>query len=431
MRYLFNAVTDPRRATRILPYLLKLGRIEKNPGDMAYERAVMNTLATDPDVQFLLTGYYYRRNGFPVRMSDEANGTCKAFVCPLADAFHPDWIWFVRALTDLVRRLKIPCVVPCVGARTESGIENEALNEAVRSFVSAVLDKSDCLGVRGETTARYLETLGFVRGRHFDVLGCPSLYTFGEKLDVRPFAGFGKCAFTMNHRADPAGWSFIDRCASLFGRSTYVSQNDTEFYHFMLSRGRWFTERGALRDHYLERYAAEGRMRYFLNHRPWLDFLSGMDFTVGHRIHGALLSILAGTPAAVVPFESRTEELARLHGVPLLLPIEGESETGLRDRIEGLDFSTILARQRENFPRYLAFFGRNGLKTVFDAGTPARPDFPLERMQPATFPDDSLLPWSMNPAPFRWISDAAILAKGLQRRAIGRFRACRRPKEQI
>jgi hypothetical protein len=425
MRYLFNAITDPRKATRILPFLLKFGRIEKNPGDMAYERAVMNTLATDSNVDFLLTGYYYARNGFPPRLAAEANETCKAFVCPLADAFNSDWIWFVRNLTDLVKRLGIPCVVPCVGARSEDANENAELAGAVRAFVSAVLDKSACIGVRGETTARFVEKLGFVRGRHFEVLGCPSLYTYGEKLEVRPFAGFGSCAFTMNHRADAAGWSFIDRCAALFRASTYVSQNDTEFYHFMLSDGGWFRGRNILRDEFQAKYAAENRMRFFLNHRPWLDFLSGMDLTVGHRIHGALLSVLAGTPAAVVPFESRTEELARFHGVPLLLPIEGESEAGLRRRIEALDFSQLAVRQTDNFRRYVEFLHRNGLKTVFDAGTPALADFPLERAAPASFPDDDIRAWRFNPAPFRRISAAAILAKGAQRRLSARIRACR------
>lgn len=426
MRFLFNAVTDPRRATRILPYLFKLGRIEKNPGDMAYERAVMNALATDSGVEFLLTGYYYARSGFSPRLAAEANETCKAFVCPLADAFNPDWIWFVRNLTDLVKRLDIPCVVPCVGARSEDANEDAELAGTVRSFVSAVLDKSTCIGVRGETTARFMEKLGFVRGRHFEVLGCPSLYTFGKKLDVRPFAGFGSCAFTMNHRADPAGWSFIDRCAALFRESTYVSQNDTEFYHFMLSDGGWFRGKNILRDGFLSKYAAENRMRYFLNHGPWLDFLSGKDLTIGHRIHGALLSVLAGTPAAVVPFESRTEELAIFHGVPLLRPIEGETDAELRRRIESLDFSQIDARQKENFPRYLAFFRRNGLTTVFDAGTPTRTDSPLERELPTVFPDDDIRAWPFNPAPFRWISGAAIFAKSAQRRLSARLRVRRR-----
>ena len=226
----------------------------------------------------------------------------------------------------------------------------------------------------------------------------------------------------MNHRADAAGWRFIDRCAALFRESTYVSQNDTEFYHFMLSRGGWFRGRNLLRDEFQAKYAAENRMRYFLNHRPWLAFLSGMDFTVGHRIHGALLSILAGTPAAVVPFESRTEELARFHGVPLLLPVEGESEAGLRRRIETLDFSQIAVRQTDNFHRYLEFLRKNGLKTIFDATTPARTEFPLERAAPATFPDDNLRAWRFNPAPFRWMSDAVIFAKSAQRRLSARIR---------
>lgn len=398
-RYLMNGVSDPRRATTLWN-AIPVERFERNPGDMAYGFAVMNTVATDPDVDFRMTGYYWRKGSFSDSEINEINETCQAFICPLADMFSDNWAWYVRVLSDLVERLRIPCIVPCVGARSiPDGVRPTEVPWAddVRRFVGAVLDKSALLGVRGETTARFLEGLGFVRDRHFEVLGCPTLYTFGETLPESALRGydgsFDSCAFTMNLRGPAADWRFIDGCARLFRSATFVSQDFREYFHFMLTRGKsWpepFLQNPGYRD-CLAGYARENRMRFFLNYRPWTSFLSSVGFCVGHRIHGSLLALLSGTPAAVVPFESRTRELAEFHGVPMLEPVPGESEAALRERIASLDFSDVERRQKENFPRYVAFFQKNGIPTVFDGETPEKGRFPLETVLPRHYPDDAL-----------------------------------------
>ncbi len=362
----------------------------------------MNTVATGQDVDFRMTGYYWRKDGFPEREADEINRTCDAFLCPLADMFSENWSWYVRALTDLVRRLRIPCVVPCVGARDlPDGISPLSVPFAsdVRGFMSAVLDKSSLVGVRGETTARFLEALGFVRGRHFEVLGCPTLYMYGQDLPIRPLRTdfpSESCAFSMNVRAPESSWLVVDECARLFGRSTFVSQDFREFHFFMLTHGKWSADVFDGNPYYrslLSGYAEADCMRFFLNRKPWMDFLSTVDFYIGHRIHGALLAILAGTPAAVVPFESRTRELAEFHGVPVLDPSGAFQRTDAALALESLDFSGIQCRQDDNFPRYADFFRKNGIPTVFDGTILDRLDYPLERSLPERFPDDGLHAW--------------------------------------
>lgn len=398
-RYLLNGVSDPRRANRLFRCLF-FDRLEFNPGDMAYVHAVANTLCADDNVEFRMTGYYHRRNGFPDHEIEEINQTCKAFVCPLADMFSENWIWYVKSLTSLIRKLRIPCIVPCVGARClPDGVSPKSAPFAkdVVSFVAAVLDKSSAIGVRGETTARFLSGLGFVRDRHFKVLGCPTAYARGKQLPVRPLKpdlSSGSCAFSLNVRAPESDWFFVDAMAGRFGRSTFVSQDVREFYCFMFTNGRWapsvFDENPAYK-RLLTEYARQDRMRFFLNRKPWSDFLSQTDFSIGQRIHGALLAILQGTPAVVVPFESRTRELAEFHGIPI---VERTDRAGDPARILGeLDYSSIQARQNENFPRYLRFFAENGIKTIFDDETSDRKVFPLERIIPTVFPDDAIHAW--------------------------------------
>ena len=410
-RYLFNCLKDPRQATRLVSGWWS-NHIERNPGDLAYEYSVMNALVTDSSVEFIPTGYYHFR-GFSDAKIERINETCTAFVCPLADVFSDEFLPLVKRLTVLVKKLRIPCVVPCVGLRSNLGtMSGQApdFNETVKAFVRAILQKSSKLGVRGETTGRYLEKLGFSRGRDFVVVGCPSMYTYGAELPQRALQmpqSLNQCAFSLNQRADERDWRFIDGLADQFEESVFVSQHWQIFRQFMLSNGRLTYTGVESRPGFkalLSKYASQDRMRFFLNRKPWLDFLSTRDISFGHRIHGALLSVLAGTPAVVVPFETRTEELAKFHGIPMMSsPPQNISACASRSMVEAifstLDFSLPAKRQRENFANWISFLHANGLETVFDnrdevAG--GSRDFPLEKALPSRFPDDNMRAWRFN-----------------------------------
>lgn len=432
-RYLFNCLSDPRRTTRLVPDMWR-NRIERNPGDLAYEYSVMNALATDESVEFVPTGYYHFR-GFSNARVEWINATCKAFVCPLADVFADDFLPFVRRLTELVKRLRIPCIVPCVGLRAVSGSwagRSPDFDRIVADFVRAVLDKSAKIGLRGESTGNYLGKLGFSPERHFTVVGCPTLYTYGATLPARalePPDALDRCIFHMNVRADPAGWAFIDRLADRFRESVFVSQYWQEFFRYMLTDGKWrapLVESAPEFRALLEKYAAENRMRFFLNRRPWTELLASADVSFGHRIHGALLSILSGTPAVVVPFESRTEELARFHGIPVLRPGKGGDD--VRAPFDALNFAETGRLQSENFRNWMSFLRENGLETAFDRTGPSvenRSAFPLERILPRSYPDDGLRAWKFNPPAVRFRIGAAIAAERMKpslRRAARRLK---------
>ena len=438
-RYLFNCLKDPRQATRVISGWWR-SRIERNPGDLAYEYSVMNALATDASVEFIPTGYYNFR-GFPDAKIEEINETCAAFVCPLADVFSDGFIPLVRRLTELVRQLRIPCIVPCVGLRATEGEWSPhapEFDEIVRAFVRAILDKSSKIGVRGETTGRYLERLGFSRERDFVVVGCPSMYTYGTTLlqrALQPPQNFGRCAFSLNQRASERDWRFINGFADQFHEAVFVSQHYRVFEQFMLTNGRHTSNVVESRPVFkalLQKYASENRMRFFLNRKPWMDFLGSMDLSFGHRIHGALLSILAGTPAVVIPFETRTEELARFHGIPVAfapaMPLDWR-KTSVGKFLERLDFSSPERRQRENFANWLSFLHSNGLETVFDrmsntgGGEIERSEFPLEGALPRRFPDDDIKAWRFNGMPLRARMTAAV-GGALGRRICGSV-ACR------
>ncbi len=120
-----------------------------------------------------------------VNAAGRINEEYDAFVVPLANAFRPSFEPQLQRLTRLISKLRIPVVV--VGVGGQAGLDyNPArlkpMEPSVRAFVSAVLDRSASIGVRGEFTEKYLKDMGF---RDVEVIGCPSLFMYGKELAVQ------------------------------------------------------------------------------------------------------------------------------------------------------------------------------------------------------------------------------------------------------
>ena len=150
-----------------------------NVGNLIFSQASHKTLET--------SGTEVVANGFRAEASEAAriNDEYDAFVIPLANAFRTSFVPHLNKLSALIEKLTIPVVVVGVGAQSDLdyGMDRmEALNKPVQRFVSAVLDRSASIGVRGEFTEKYLRGLGF---NDVEVIGCPSMFMDGDRLTAR------------------------------------------------------------------------------------------------------------------------------------------------------------------------------------------------------------------------------------------------------
>lgn len=152
--------------------------IGTNAGNLIFSDAVHKMLYTE--------GAEITSNRFVVDPSaaDRINEEYDVFVVPLANAFRPSFERHLRTLTELIERLTIPVVVFGVGAQSGLDYNPERLaplERTVKRFAAAVLDRSPSIGVRGEFTESYLNSLGFT---DVDVIGCPSMFLNGTDLWV-------------------------------------------------------------------------------------------------------------------------------------------------------------------------------------------------------------------------------------------------------
>jgi hypothetical protein len=320
-----------------------------------------------------------------------------AFVVPLANAFRPSFEPGLKRLTRLIGRLKIPVVVVGVGA--QAGLDYKAerlrpMERSVRDFVSAVLDRSASIGVRGEFTEQYLKGLGF---RDVETIGCPSMFMYGKELAVEKRAetltAGSRIAINGSHsavRSQGLG-RLISRTHTHYPHLRYIGQNlsDAMQLHWRdLSHpnGR-ITAMPTHPDHPMYQ---EDKVRVYVDPVTWIDDLRDFDFSFGSRIHGNIAALLAGTPATVLCGDSRTLELCRYFGIPHRRIDKRTAELDPARLYEEADFDGLTRGHQERFERFTGFLDRNGLRNTFthgDGGAAFE-----ERLRSLSFPG-GVRPW--------------------------------------
>ncbi|MEV8591445.1 polysaccharide pyruvyl transferase family protein [Streptomyces sp. NPDC052012] len=332
-----------------------------------------------------------------VAAAAQINEEYDAFVVPLANAFRPSFEPGLKRLTRLIRRLKIPVVVLGVGAQTGLGYDPARLKPiepSVRDFVSAVLDHSASIGVRGEFTEQYLKDMGF---RDVEVIGCPSLFMYGKELAVHKrvpeLTADSRIAINGSHSAVRrlGMGKVIKRTHERYPHLRFIGQNlsDAKQLHWRdLSDPNGKVK--AMPTHPDHPMYREDKVRVYVDPITWIDDLRDFDFSFGSRIHGNIAALLAGTPATVLCADSRTLELCRYFEIPHRRIDQLPEDVDPARLYEEADFAALTGHHHERFERFTAFLDKNGLENTFthgDGGAAFE-----KRMRSLTFPA-GVRPW--------------------------------------
>ena len=105
--------------------------------------------------------------------AEKINAKYDILILPFANAFRKDFIPLLDRFTKLINQVKIPVVVTGIGAQAAINSdlsELDFMKDSVTEFCKSVLQRSASIGVRGEFTKRYLDSLGFA-DEEIDVIG--------------------------------------------------------------------------------------------------------------------------------------------------------------------------------------------------------------------------------------------------------------------
>lgn len=344
--------------------------IATNIGNLLFGQSVFRALSVE-GTEVIANSYNAGRPGIDDRYIQRINDEFDGFVVPLANAFRPSFRRNLSNLTRVVENLNIPVTVVGVGSQHplsgEGSIDSE-LDEDVKRFMAAVLDRSATVGVRGQETASYLRRLGF-GDEHVEVIGCPSLFMHGPSPVVRSlanqFSEHGSLAMSASPQTGKVMVPIINDHAKRFERFRYIPQNSWDLNTLVWS------EANPNPDSISELVATDSllhrndQIRFPLDPNTWVDYLRDFDFVVGTRIHGSVAGILAGAPTLLLAHDSRTRELADYHQIPYL-PFDKVTEhTRVEDLYELADYTRFHSELPEIFNRFTSFLDKNNLPNIY------------------------------------------------------------------
>jgi polysaccharide pyruvyl transferase len=284
---------------------------------------------------------------------------------------YDDFGW----LADKLENVKAPVIIVGLGAQSPSTSLIPELKPGTRRLIDIISSKSAMISVRGRFSAEVLIHYGI---KNFMITGCPSLLLCGRRgPSIRTLSkGLpSRCIITstrflMSNTDDFQLYLYRQAMKHDFH---IVLQSELADYYAMHNEGK-------LTDHsigvLLGAYGANDvrelkcylnrRARMFLSLDEWIDFASTKDFCVGTRIHGAVVSLLAGTPATLITHDTRTQELALAMNIPHrpMSAIDTGRDLSIEDMYSADEISTFVKNYKAYRDNFEIFFVRNGLLLV-------------------------------------------------------------------
>lgn len=368
MRILMRGAIDPMIDMNPAKFIIE-NHTGGNIGNMTFTNSIARTLLVD--AQTTIDYLDLRKQTLDDAYVAFVNETYDYFLIPLANAFKCTNHEELTIIAGFVKKLRIPCCIIGVGIqRTLAGgrfSEIYPYCAESKAMVAAVLEKSPMIGVRGALTAEFLQDLGFLPEKDFTVIGCPSMFTYGDTLPevkLSPLREDAVIAFNSKVeyeklRAYRPFMDFTKRNMAMFPNMVYVQQQIDDIRMIYLDSIK--QELRASKSYDVSKAIS------FTNIPAWIDyFRNQVDFSFGSRIHGNVAAILAGVPSVAVPFDRRVLELADYHNIPYLTVEQLSRQRTLYDVFAQADFSSVHRGHRERFGHYLDFLHMLGLDTIYD-----------------------------------------------------------------
>lgn len=364
--------------------LLDRDRFGSNNGNLIYQYSVIRTLMRE-DVKVVSDEYSTNPNN-----AKKINENYNAYIIPLADAFRESFIPNLRKYTKLIKKLNIPVIVIGVGLKAPYNYDVKRgfnFDEDVIDFMKAVLEKSNKVGLRGQLTADYLESLGFQAEKDFTVIGCPSMYTFGRNIKLKEVSLNRDSLISVNasNIVTDNVMEFLIGISNKYNNYYFIPQSYRELLlnYFGFDRINNVVEN--FPKDIASKFYKEGRVKYFLNAPTWFDYMKETNLSIGTRLHGNIVATINGTPSITIVQDARMRELSEYHALPSITPLDLKEYKNLENIIKNIDFTLVEKVHPKRFDHYLEFLEDNNLKHIY-IGNKNRIDAPLDDLvQKITF----------------------------------------------
>lgn len=308
------------------------------------------------------------------------NASLKSLVIPAANWLGPHVDF--SDLADLIEQLDIPVIMIGLGAQGDTYAENVEVPEGTLRFIRAVAARSHSISVRGNYTKEVLKKHGI---KNVTVTGCPSLYQLLQpdaegKLHLSRKSQHGptllhSTRYSIRHRAfldNPSIHRNIFRQAYK-DTAALLLQSEPEEISLITEASEKPEMDCDVKTNLLELYGTKEWITlhdYLLKHASvffdiglWSTAMGNYGRIFGTRLHATIMALNSGTPAILIPHDSRTQELCEFAHLPTAQQDNAIlDEASIRQYVRMADFDSYFSAQKSNSKLYSNFLTDNGLK---------------------------------------------------------------------
>lgn len=292
-----------------------------------------------------------------------------------ANFLNPAWNFDV--VTNNLKRLAMPIIVLGLGAQcSTSNVKDLTLTKSNIDFANVISEHSVSIGVRGAFTAEVLKNIGI---ENTTVIGCPSYYITGDpnfKIHKEKDMNFKDLNFALNYtnvlndhdkRILEAAYKYSK---DIIGQMEYVEEcwskgweydkNNSVLMSSAPIKEITFKEAFTTDLDHVKSFCKE-HFYQFYDVPQWINHMKKYHFVFGSRIHGSIISILAGVPAMIVTHDSRTQELAEFFNIPYILKKDIQEPLDMRKIFDRIDYSKFNREYASKFKNFEDFLQKNGM----------------------------------------------------------------------
>ena len=347
-----------------------------NIGALVYQYSLANTLlGKNDDIEF---ANILRMINNDINKAAEYVNQYNCLILGIGDILRSDMIekGVIENITNFLKNIKIRVLVVGIGCRrrywdsVDEFLNKKNTRNIITEFIKECLKHCNIIGIRGFDTANILKQLGFKEDIDFYIMGCPSMFMYGNKLAIKSIPEISnETTFALNKNFNNVYLEYPEN-------NKFFEANIKKYNNRFAVFNSWLYE--AVNIHYKD---VKYKMKFIdltiddyyrynftacIDVPTYLNELSKYDYCIGERMHGTAAAIMAGVPSVLISVDWRMEELALYHKIPYIRMNKTYEGLTFEEIIKYADFTEMFKVHEENFKRYQTFFHINSLKTIFD-----------------------------------------------------------------
>ena len=253
---------------------------------------------------------------------EEINTSYDLIVYPMANFFSVEYASDTSGLVEVFRKITIPVYIIACGAQADNYGDIEKLIQRIGDsssrFIETIYNTGGEFALRGQFTKEFFNRLGF---KSAVVTGCPSLFQLGPSFRISTEKVPHKELVPITN----GNLALSEKIMKKIPDSVYLSQ---ELYEDCLYRESYFTKPSLKKDIYFSynysvfqaELLGQGRIKMIVDTNDWYHYIkdNNYNFSIGTKLHGSVMSLLAGIPAVLIAIDSRTREVAEFFDIPFV-----------------------------------------------------------------------------------------------------------------